>query len=236
MAPILFGLVGHLIVSNSLVCDDKKAVRKSFKLAIVSSGLWTMLIITYLVLASDADSTIYGNSTYSIQVYSMPSYIEAINRDMPPYVPPKLTEQNFIPAKIKQGMGYILNASNEQINNQMISGADNSSTGLDGVQTALSGYLVNIYIMHEEFDQYRSWADKIVVSKGIDYDLRVGCDDCRDIYDKNSVPRIIDYDSNLYYFEYDGEVFGMLFMDEKDIGKKSSDYVNITPFNAGLVP
>ncbi len=212
MAPILFGLVGHLIVSNSLVCDDKKAVRKSFRLAIVSSGLWTMLLVTYLVLASGADR-IYDDdgSTHFIQVYAMPSYIEAINRDTP-YVPPKLTEQDLIPAKIKQGMGYILNASNAQINDQMIFGAGNSSTGLDGVQTALSGYMTNIYILHEEFDQYRSWADKNLVSKGIDYD------------------------SNLYYFEYDGEVFEMLFMNKKDMNIQNSNYSDTQYPNAMLVP
>lgn len=47
LLPILFGFVGHAMVSNSLVYDDKIAVKNSLKLAIVSSCIWGVLIILW---------------------------------------------------------------------------------------------------------------------------------------------------------------------------------------------
>ncbi len=47
--PILFGFVGHAMISNSFAYDDKDVVRKSFKLAIGSSCVWGILTISYLV-------------------------------------------------------------------------------------------------------------------------------------------------------------------------------------------
>lgn len=53
--PVLFGFVGYVIVSNSLAYDNKIVVKNSFKIAIISSCFWGILIICWLIIFSYSD-------------------------------------------------------------------------------------------------------------------------------------------------------------------------------------
>lgn len=52
---ILFGFVGHAIVSNSLVYENPTTVKNSLKLAIISSCIWAFLFAYYVSLFIGSD-------------------------------------------------------------------------------------------------------------------------------------------------------------------------------------
>lgn len=49
LLPFFFGFVGHVMLSNSLVHDDKKAVRISFRIAIIVTCVYSALFVAYII-------------------------------------------------------------------------------------------------------------------------------------------------------------------------------------------
>ncbi len=49
LLPLFFGFVGHAILSNSLAYDDKKIIKKSFKIAIIITCIYSVLFVLYFI-------------------------------------------------------------------------------------------------------------------------------------------------------------------------------------------
>lgn len=49
LLPFFFGFVGHAILSNSLAYDNPKAVKKSFKIAIIITCWYFVLFAVYFI-------------------------------------------------------------------------------------------------------------------------------------------------------------------------------------------
>ena len=145
----------------------------------------TITMNTSITLPEPVD----GDLTHSIEVLTSPSEIDGLNRKTP-YLPPKITEQELVHAKIKQGVVYVLGASNApEIKGQVIFSTDYPPSKYKITQPGPFDYITEIYVTDKEFNQYRSWADE------------------------NLVPKGVDHDSDSYYFEYDGEIIIMNFVD-----------------------
>lgn len=49
LLPLFFGFLGHAMLSNSLAYDDKKIIKKSFKIAIIITGIYSALFVLYII-------------------------------------------------------------------------------------------------------------------------------------------------------------------------------------------
>ncbi len=174
-----------------------------YQIPIIATGI----LAAVLVLAMAMNASMFlpspdpadNDLTHFIKVETTPSEIDGLNRRTP-YLPPTLTEQDLVHEKIKQGVVYVMGASNVQIQGEMIFSTDHPPSKYSVVQLSAFGSETYIYVTHDEFNQYQSWADENLIPKGVDHDF------------------------NRYYFEYDGEVVEVIFMDEENIQSYNQAY------------
>ncbi len=49
LLPLFFGFLGHAMLSNSLAYDDKKIIKKSLKIAIIITSIYSALFVLYII-------------------------------------------------------------------------------------------------------------------------------------------------------------------------------------------